>query len=134
MIYPDRLFRAIPVNNETGAYIEIWFNSPFVRQRIIDIAKSSAGHQRITQADINVQPIAVPPMSQQIVITDEVKRRLSVIENALEIIHLNLRRTERLRQSILKDAFAGRLVPQDPDDEPANILLARIRAEREQRP
>lgn len=73
-------------------------------------------------------------MSQQIVITDEVKRRLSVIENALEIIHLNLRRTERLRQSILKDAFAGRLVPQDPDDEPANILLARIRAEREQRP
>ncbi|GAB6057209.1 hypothetical protein [Desulfonatronum parangueonense] len=35
-----------------------------------------------------------------------------------------------LRQSILKDAFAGRLVPQDPNDEPVSELLARIRAER----
>jgi len=36
-----------------------------------------------------------------------------------------------LRQSILKKAFEGKLVPQDPNDEPANVLLARIKAERE---
>lgn len=42
-----------------------------------------------------------------------------------------LARSTALRQSILKDAFAGRLVPQDPNDEPASALLARIRAERE---
>jgi type I restriction enzyme S subunit len=45
-----------------------------------------------------------------------------------------LRRAERLRQSILKQAFAGRLAPQDPadldksDNEPASVLLARMRA------
>ncbi|MFB9147745.1 restriction endonuclease subunit S [Halomonas alkalicola] len=42
-----------------------------------------------------------------------------------------LTRSAALRQSILKDAFAGKLVPQDPNDEPANELLARIRAERD---
>ena len=41
-----------------------------------------------------------------------------------------LTRSAALRQSILKDAFAGKLVPQDPSDEPAAELLARIRASR----
>ncbi len=41
-----------------------------------------------------------------------------------------LARATRLRQSILKRAFEGKLVPQDPNDEPASVLLARIRAAR----
>lgn len=44
-----------------------------------------------------------------------------------------MRRISRLRQSILKSAFEGNLVDQDPTDEPASVLLARIRAERERR-
>lgn len=45
-----------------------------------------------------------------------------------------LARADALHQSILKKAFAGELVPQDPDDEPASILLRRIRAERAEAP
>ncbi len=45
-------------------------------------------------------------------------------------VEANLKHAERLRQSILKEAFAGRLVPQDPNDEPASVLLERIRGER----
>ena len=46
-------------------------------------------------------------------------------------VEANLKQAGSLRQSILKQAFSGELVPQDPDDEPARLLLERIRAERQ---
>jgi type I restriction enzyme S subunit len=62
----------------------------------------------------------------------EVERRLSVV-SAIEVtVAANLRRAERLRQSILKRAFEGKLVPQDASDEPASALLERIAGNREQ--
>ena len=76
-------------------------------------------------------PVPLPPLAEQRRIVAEVERRLSVIQQAEATVEAGLKRAERLRQSILKEAFAGRLVPQDPNDEPASVLLERIRAERE---
>ena len=76
-------------------------------------------------------PIPLPPLAEQRRIVAEVERRLSVIQQAEAAVEASLARAERLRQSILKQAFSGRLVPQDPGDEPASALLERIRAERE---
>ena len=61
----------------------------------------------------------------------EVERRLSVVDNLEQVVKANLKRAERLRQAVLKEAFAGRLVPQDPANEPASVLLERIKTERE---
>lgn len=52
--------------------------------------------------------------------------------SAFTVARLHSKAASRLRQSILKRAFEGRLVPQDPNDEPAEKLLERIKAEREQ--
>ena len=75
--------------------------------------------------------IPLPPLAEQRRIVAEVERRLSVVQKAEVTVEASLARAERLRQSILKQAFSGKLVPQDPGDEPASALLERIRAERE---
>ncbi len=88
------------------------------------------------QKNINLKVLAdlavpFPPLAEQYRIVAEVERRLSVIQQTEAAVEANLTRAERLHQSILKQAFSGGLVPQDPNDEPASALLERIRTERE---
>ena len=77
-------------------------------------------------------PVPLPPLAEQTEVCREVARRLSVAEQTGKQVDSGLRRAARLRQSLLKRAFEGKLVPQDPDDEPASALLGRIKAERQQ--
>ncbi|WP_152565133.1 hypothetical protein [Methylobacter sp. BBA5.1] len=66
-------------------------------------------------------------LAEQLQIISEIERRLSIADEIEQQINTNLKRAERMRQSILKKAFSGRLVPQDPDDEPAGVLLEKIK-------
>ena len=76
--------------------------------------------------------IALPlcSLAEQQEIVRRLEERFAVIEQQEREIDLALKQAEVLRQSVLKKAFAGQLVPQDPDDEPASLLLERIKAEK----
>ena len=86
----------------------------------------------ITGDQLKTFEIPLPPLPEQQAIVSEVEFRLSVADEVEETITAELKRAEQLRQSILKKAFSGKLVPQDPNDEPASVLLERIKAEKSQ--
>ena len=100
-------------------------------KRYLTEINHGATRDGINTSQLLSMPIPLPPLAEQRRIVAEVERRLSVVQRAEATVEASLTRAERLRQSILKQAFSGRLVPQDPDDEPASVLLERIRAERE---
>jgi type I restriction enzyme, S subunit len=80
--------------------------------------------------DIRNVNVPLPPLSEQRWIVDEIERCFSVAADVEAAVSRNEVRSRRLRQAILKWAFQGKLVDQDPTDESANKILARIRAER----
>ena len=85
---------------------------------------------RLTLPLFRRMPVALPPLAEQGRILTEVERQLSDEEALTKLVDAQLFRADRLRKSLLKSAFEGKLVPQDPNDEPASVLLERIRAER----
>ena len=90
-----------------------------------------AGKPGLNLQNIREVSLSLPPLEEQREIVQRIKASTSRKEAVFKEIKHQLQGSAGLRQSILKDAFAGKLVPQDPDDEPASELLARIRAERD---
>ena len=103
---------------EGGFQARIWQNAAATTLPIINKSKFS----RLA--------IALPSLDEQRIIIDRITRRVSECNALQRWCQTELIRSAALRQSILKDAFAGKLVPQNPSDEPAAELLARIRASR----
>lgn len=107
-----------------------YLNSPPTRERVVSLVKG-IGRPRINLG--HIRSIAVPICSQAE--QHELKKVLiesnEAIESQFEAIALSLKQAAAQRKNILKSAFSGQLVAQDPNDEPASLLLERIRAERQ---
>jgi type I restriction enzyme S subunit len=84
----------------------------------------------VSAARFSLIPIPLASLNEQHRIVEEIEQRLSLVYETIKTIAQALIQSDRLRQSILKRAFEGRLVSQDPSDEPAENLLERIKAER----
>jgi type I restriction enzyme S subunit len=101
-------------------------NADPVKKQIAQITRGVA-QQKVSLERFRAIAIPVPPLLEQRAIVGELDRRLSAVQVMESTIQTSLIRAERLRQSILERAFRGELVPQDPNDEPAEALLARLR-------
>jgi type I restriction enzyme, S subunit len=119
-----------PVYSQLSPYLYFWIISPSQGRRQLEKYAYGMGKPGLNLTNLRELMIALPPLEEQQRIVEEVERRLSVVEEVEATIKANLKRAERLRQAILKQAFEGKLVPQDPNDEPATVLLERIKAER----
>ena len=115
-------------------YILTFIESPVFRGQL-DGVKTETINQ-ITQEMIKEQLIPIPPLAEQIRINEKLEELMPYIEKYgvayLEATKLNETFPDMLKKSILQEAVQGKLVPQDPADEPASVLLERIRAEKEQ--
>lgn len=115
---------------ELGSWALFWLLSSSGRHWIERVASSTAGLYNLSLSKIRQLPIPLPPLAEQLRITEEVDRLTTIASAAEHELRSTAARCKRLRQSILKWAFEGRLLDQDPTDEPASVLLERIRAQR----
>lgn len=104
--------------------------------RSAQLGKTSQGGAQpfVNQKALNEVAIPIPPLDEQITIVDLLAMESSRLDGALATVWAESRRTAALRQAVLKSAFSGLLVSQQPDDEPAAALLERIAANRSQTP
>lgn len=129
-IHQNHVFRVRPylpellpelISHHGNTFGKLWFQQ--------------AGKQTTNLASINLSilrsfPVPVAPPEEQRAIRDALATCIPELDAQEQAVELTLRQSEAQRKNILQAAFSGQLVPQDPNDEPASVLLERIRASR----
>jgi type I restriction enzyme, S subunit len=110
-------------------YIAACLRSDTVQRFFKRVARGVAV-KGVNIADVRVASLLLPPKSEQDRIVTEIERGASFIDALISTAAAGILRSRKLRQAMLKAAFSGTLVPQDPNDEPASVLMERVRSDR----
>lgn len=129
--YCDHLIRCTPSTVLRGKLLSMFMRCGYVRQLIGERMVSAAGQNTISQPSLGTILLPIPPHHEQDRILQKLTLAEGFIEQLCEAKHELVKITERAKAKILDLAIHGQLVPQDPADEPASVLLDRIRKEKE---
>jgi len=115
-----------------GISSEYAFYSFLAMQKLGVFGKLSGGVgiNHLSAGKFSKLPVPLPPTDEQVALIEIIKAKFSLCDEQLIYNTHSLKQSAAQRKNILKAAFSGQLVPQDPNDEPASVLLERIRAER----
>lgn len=110
----------------SSAFLMHWLNSPYILERVRELTSGSAS-PHLNVKDIKAFPAPLPPKAEQ----EEIVRRVESLFTLADQLEARYKKgkayVDKLTQSILAKAFRGELVPQDPNDEPAEELLRKFR-------
>ena len=123
------VFRA--VKGVLPAFIATYLLSNTAQRWLKARAKTTAGQTNLTLETCRSLPVPLPPLQEQQALTEQLDAQLGSLAVQLTAVNHGVSQASAQRKNLLKAAFAGQLVPQDPNDEPASELLARIRAARD---
>lgn len=127
-IHQNHIFRArLYHKGMAPSFVAYYSQTKSAKDYFFRNAKQTVNLASINLTVLSNLPVAVCSVAEQEKILEEIESRLSVCDHLEQEIDKALQQSEALRQSILKKAFEGRLVPQDPGDEPAGELLRRIK-------
>lgn len=117
-------------NDYTPELASAFINSAFGKRWIKSVVTQQVGQANVNGSKLSALTLPVPPAIEQQAIISTLQAQTNEILDQLKSIDIALKQAAAQRQNILRAAFSGQLVPQDPNDEPASVLLERIRAER----
>jgi type I restriction enzyme S subunit len=129
-VHQNHLIRVRPSDEVDPDYLALYWNAPQTAVRLRQVASSTSGLYTLSTAKVKSIPVPIVTLDEQRDIVERTEQQLSVLDALGAAVDAAEARSGALRRAILGQAFAGRLVPHDPNDEPASELLARIAAER----
>jgi type I restriction enzyme S subunit len=108
-----------------------FINSTYGKYWIKSVVTQQVGQANVNGTKLSALAVPLPPFDEQKVIIATLQTQIKQVAEQSIKLEVSLTQSAAQRQNILRAAFSGQLVPQDPTDEPASKLLERIRAERE---
>jgi type I restriction enzyme S subunit len=130
VVHQNHLIKVRFFRTPLERWVLIWLLSPDGRAAIERVASSTSGLHTLSISKVQSLPVPLPPENEQGRVLETVDQLLSIVDASTDALDAGLRRCSRLRQSVLRWAFEGTLVDEHANDESADVLLARIRAER----
>lgn len=135
LMLSDKSLRLVTVQGIEREFLLHAFRTSFVRKGFEEDATGTSDSMRnLSQDKIRAAPIPLSPLNEQRELAKVLRRAMATVDEVLARIRAEVLRIAVIEQSALAKAFRGELVPQDPNDEPASVLLERIRAERAAEP